>query len=74
MRGSSASATCQFPLLSLSHQDKPGVQSHWYRRASRGIFTSNNSTVPGGLTVSAWEAQVLGRLSTGTCWTRRPPP
>jgi serine/threonine protein kinase len=26
------------------------------------VFTSNNSTVPGGLTVSAWEAQVLGRL------------
>ena len=25
MRGSSAMATCQFPALSLSHQDKPGV-------------------------------------------------
>ena len=26
------------------------------------VFASNNATTPGGLTVSAWEAQVLGRL------------
>jgi Protein kinase domain/Putative DNA-binding domain len=26
------------------------------------VFASNNATMPGGLTVSAWEAQVLGRL------------
>ena len=26
------------------------------------VFASNNATMPGGLTVSAWEAQVLGKL------------
>jgi serine/threonine protein kinase len=26
------------------------------------VFASNNSILPGGLTVSAWEAQVLGKL------------
>jgi serine/threonine protein kinase len=31
-------------------------------RVTIDVFASNNATMPGGLTVSAWEAQVLGKL------------
>ena len=39
-----------------------GLDRKFDTRVTIDVFASNQSTMPGGLTVSAWEARVLGKL------------